>query len=198
VGITGSKLWLRTVKYLAPAVIGAFVLTFAGPASAHTLSNWHKERRHIRRRARGQLGDRYVYGGASPNGFDCSGFTRWTFLTHGADLPHSAARQFDLGSHSGYRRIWKRGHLKVGDLVFFHTTSSYIGHAGIYIGRGRFISATTSSGVHIDSVYDPYYWGRRWVGATRAPATRRDAGGATATPTAAGVTSVRSTGSVGI
>ncbi|MDP9227042.1 MAG: C40 family peptidase, partial [Actinomycetota bacterium] len=136
-GITGNELCSRSLKYLAPAAIGALVLTIGGPASAHVLSNWHKERHHIKRRAVGQLGDSYVYGGTSPSGFDCSGFTRWTFLTHGADLPHSAAWQFDLGSHKGYRRIWKRTHLKTGDLVFFHTTSSYIGHAGIYIGHDR-------------------------------------------------------------
>ncbi|MDP9227275.1 MAG: NlpC/P60 family protein, partial [Actinomycetota bacterium] len=99
-----------------------------------------------------------------------------------------------LGSHKGYRRIWKRTHLKTGDLVFFHTTSSYIGHAGIYIGHDRFVSATSSSGVHIDSVYDPYYWGPRFVGATRVPATRRDGGTKTATATDTSRQLVRSTG----
>lgn len=60
----------------------------------------------------------------------------------------------------------------MADLVFFHTVGAGVGHAGIYIGKGKFISATTSSGVHIDSIYDPYYWGPRWVGAVRVPATR--------------------------
>jgi NlpC/P60 family len=173
VGITGNKLCLRSLKYLAPVVIGVFLLMVGGAASAHSLINGRKERIHIKHRSLKQLGVPYAHGGASPAGFDCSGFTRWTFLTHGADLPHSAAWQFDLGSHVGYRRIWRRSHLLRGDLVFFHTTSSYIGHAGIYIGHGRFVSATSSSGVHVDSVYDSYYWGPRWVGATRLPATRR-------------------------
>ena len=172
VGITGSKPNFRVLRYLAPAVLGAFILTTAAPASAHTFGNLRKERRHIKRRAKHELGVSYSYGGSSPSGFDCSGFTRWTFLTHGADLPHSSSYQFDLGSRRGYKRIWKRSRLKRGDLVFFHTTSARVGHVGIFIGRNRFISATSSSGIHIDSVYDPYYWGPRWVGATRVPALR--------------------------
>jgi hypothetical protein len=172
VGITGSRLCLRFLKYFAP-LVGVLVLTTSTAASAHTLSNWRRERRHIKRRAASELGVRYSYGGASPSGFDCSGFTRWTFLTHGADLPHSSAYQFDLGRRRGYRRVWRRSRLATGDLVFFHTTSARVGHVGIYIGRGRFISATSSSGIHIDSVYDRYYWGSRWVGATRVPATRK-------------------------
>jgi cell wall-associated NlpC family hydrolase len=41
----------------------------------------------------------------------------------------------------------------------------------MYIGHGRFISSTSSGGVQIKSLYDPYYWGPRWVGATRLPVT---------------------------
>lgn len=172
-GITGSKLNLRFLQYLVPAVLGALILTTASPASAHTFGNLTRERRHIKRRAKRELGVHYSSGGSSPSGFDCSGFTRWTFLTHGADLPHSAAYQFDLGSRRGYKRIWNRSHLKKGDLVFFHTTSARVGHVGVFIGHHRFISATSSSGIHIDSVYDPYYWGPRWVGGTRLPVMRK-------------------------
>jgi NlpC/P60 family len=173
VGITGSKLCLRSLKYLALGILGAFVLTVGNVASAHTFSDWHQERLHIKRRAKRELGVPYVYGGTSPSGFDCSGFTRWTFYNNGADLPHSAARQFKLGRRYGFVRIWKKSHLRKADLVFFNTSGSGVSHAGIYIGHGKFISATSSSGVHIDSVYDRYYWGRRFVGATRVPATRR-------------------------
>jgi hypothetical protein len=171
VGITGSNRCLRYFKYLTPVVIGAFLLT-TGAASAHTLSDQRKERFHIARRGLKELGVPYQWGGSTPNGFDCSGFTRWTFLEHGSDLPHSAAMQFELGSHGDYKRIWRRSRLKVGDLVFFSSSSSHVGHTGIYTGHGQFVSATTSSGVHVDSVHDRYYWGSRWVGATRIPAMR--------------------------
>ncbi len=173
VGITGSRLSLRFLKYLALGLLGASLLTIGNVASAHTFSDYRKERQHIKRRAKRELGVRYVWGGTSPNGFDCSGFTLWTFHNNGAELPHSAAVQFDLGHRRGYKRIWKRTHLKKGDLVFFSTGGARVGHTGIYIGHGHFISATSSSGIHIDSVYDHYYWGPRWVGATRVPATKR-------------------------
>ena len=163
---------LRRVALIATiACIGGLVV---GPtALAHTEETWWQEQRHIRERAKSQIGANYRYGGESPRGFDCSGFTRWVFGDHGANLPHSSADQFRLANRDGYKRIWKKKNLKVGDLVFHKTTSARVGHAGIYIGRGRFISSTSSDGVRIRSIRDPYYWGPRWVGATRVPATMK-------------------------
>lgn len=146
------------------------VATSASPALAHS-PDGAAARRHVKERAKSQVGANYRYGGDSPRGFDCSGLTKWTFDDHGANLPHSSMDQFELARKDGYKRIWKRKDLKVGDLVFHKTTSARVGHAGIYIGRGRFISTTSSEGVRVRSLYDPYYWGRRWVGATRVPAT---------------------------
>ena len=146
----------------------------AGPASAHHLKDVEKERTHIKGRARSVVGTPYRSGGTSPSGFDCSGMTRWAFLDHGASLPRTSQEQFNIGSTGrGYKRIWKRSQLLPGDLVFHKTTSAQVGHVGIYIGDGKFISTTSSSGVRVDSLYDPYYWGSRWVGATRVPATIR-------------------------
>lgn len=81
--------------------------------------------------------------------------------------------QFNLGTQGNNKRIWKRSKLEVGDLVFHKTTSARVGHVGIYIGNGRFISSTSSGGVRVRSIYDPYYWGPRWVGATRLTTTMR-------------------------
>lgn len=154
---------------IAVAVLTAFSMLLAGQAEAHTRKDNWEERKHVRRRAKSMTGSPYRYGGSSPNGFDCSGFTRWTWYTHGANLPRSSSEQFRLAKRKGHKRIWKRGRLKVGDLVFHKTTSARVGHAGIYIGRGRFVSSTSSSGVRVRSLYDSY-WGPRWVGATRVPA----------------------------
>ena len=142
-------------------------------ASAQDRHNYWEHRHELRHRARRVIGAPYRSGGTSPSGFDCSGFTRWVFSAVGSDLPHSAQSQFDLAKRRGFARIWKRSKLKVGDLVFQRTTSAQVGHAGMYIGNGRFISSTSSGGVQIRSLYDPYYWGPRWVGATRLPVTMR-------------------------
>lgn len=80
--------------------------------------------------------------------------------------------QFRLGNRAAHKRIWKKRNLKKGDLVFHKTTSARVGHVGIYVGRGKFISATSSSGVRKKSIHDPYYWGPRWVGAVRLRATQ--------------------------
>ena len=76
-----------------------------------------------------------------------------------------------MGKRHGFKRIWKRSRLNPGDLVFFKTTGARVGHAGIYLGDGRFISSTSSRGVKVDSMHDSY-WGPRYVGGTRVPATQ--------------------------
>lgn len=156
---------------LVIALVAGSLAVSAIPSEAHT-PEWRRERRHIKLRGRSVVGSPYSYGGTTPRGFDCSGFTRWTYRDHGAALPHSSLEQFNLGSRPGYKRIWKRGSLEPGDLVFHKTTSAKVGHVGIYIGGGQFISSTSSGGVRVREIYDPYYWGPRWVGATRLPATR--------------------------
>ncbi|HEX2196588.1 MAG TPA: C40 family peptidase [Actinomycetota bacterium] len=163
----------RTRALLAPA-IAAIALTAGAPgAQAHHLEDHVKQRDHVEERARSQIGARYSYGGSSPRGFDCSGFTRWVFARHGATLPHSSYEQYEMAERDGFRRVYKRANLKEGDLVFHKTTSARVGHAGIYVGGGKFVSATSSGGVRVQSLYDSY-WGPRWVAGTRVPATRRD------------------------
>jgi peptidoglycan DL-endopeptidase CwlO len=73
----------------------------------------------------------YVWGGASPSGFDCSGFTMYVYAQVGVSLPHNAAAQFGYGSPVSL------GDLQPGDLVFFDG----LGHVGLYIGGGSFIHA---------------------------------------------------------
>lgn len=102
----------------------------------------------------------YVFGGTSPSGFDCSGFTRYVFANAGIYLPRTADAQFGVGQAVSYSR------LQPGDLVFFTTYAPGASHSGIYIGNGQFISATSSSGVAIARM-DSGYWGSRYVGARR-------------------------------
>ena len=84
--------------------------------------------------AAAELGVPYRYGGSSPSGFDCSGLVAYVYAKLGIRLPHNAAAQYSYG------RSVDRGHLKPGDLVFFHG----LGHVGLYIGQGRMIHAPQS------------------------------------------------------
>jgi peptidoglycan DL-endopeptidase CwlO len=93
--------------------------------------------------ARTQLGVPYVYGGASPGGFDCSGLVMWVYGRLGVPLPHNAAALYSTG------RPVSLSHLRPGDLVFFHG----LGHVGIYIGHGRMIHAPqTGERVEIEAL----------------------------------------------
>ncbi len=97
------------------------------------------------------LGTPYRYGGSGYGGTDCSGFTMAVFGAFGISLPHGATSQYYMcrGVTSEERAP--------GDLVFFATGGSGIGHVGIYLGGGQFIHASTTSGVIISSLYESYY-----------------------------------------
>jgi cell wall-associated NlpC family hydrolase len=102
------------------------------------------------------LGTPYVYGGASPSGFDCSGFVMYVFAQIGVSLPHNAAAQY------GYGMPVSSDQLQPGDLVFFNG----LGHVGIYIGGGQFIhSPHTGDVVKISSMTG--WYASTYVGARR-------------------------------
>ena len=110
--------------------------------------------------AKQYLGTRYVYGGASPSGFDCSGFTMYIYNKFGVSLPHSATSQWQSGIGT---KVYSISALQPGDLVFFNDPSRNAGkacsHAGIYVGGGQFIhsSSSKSNGVIISDLTSGYY-----------------------------------------
>ena len=116
--------------------------------------------RRVVQAALGFQGVPYVFGGTSPNGFDCSGFTRYIFAQAGIDLPRTADAQYEVGQN-----VSSNG-LQTGDLVYFSTYESGASHVGIYLGNGQFISATSSRGIAIARM-DSGYWGDRYIGARR-------------------------------
>lgn len=90
--------------------------------------------------AKKYLGCKYVYGGSTPSGFDCSGFTSYVYKHFGISLSRTSSGQASNG------RAVSKSELAVGDIVCFSSSrsSKKIGHVGIYIGGGKFIHAANS------------------------------------------------------
>lgn len=106
--------------------------------------------------AKSQKGVPYKWGGTTPSGFDCSGFLNYVYENNGVSIPRTVSD------------IWHAGDSVkepiVGDLVFFETYKPGPSHAGIYIGNGEFIHASSSKGITESDVHSPYYWGPRYLG----------------------------------
>ncbi len=106
------------------------------------------------------LGTPYVYGGAAPGGFDCSGFTSYVFQQFGYSLPRTASGQWDNVPGTRIYNIWD---LQPGDLVFINDPTRNGGkscsHAAIYAGNGQIIhsSSPRSGGVIISDLTSGYY-----------------------------------------
>ncbi len=136
------------------------IRSFAGGVLART----SKIARALTKSALKFLGVPYVFGGTGRSGFDCSGYVQHVFGMLGISLPRTADAQFG----AGHKIV---GRIKPGDLVFFQTYAPGPSHVGIYLGRNKFVSASSSQGVSISSLKDPY-WRSHYIGAKRLLASR--------------------------
>ena len=112
--------------------------------------------------ARKYLGTPYVYGGASPNGFDCSGFVYYVLKQFGYSPYRTPADQYRMGTSVS------KANLQPGDIVFFAGTyGSGISHVGIYVGDGQFIHSPNSRSTVSYADLTSGYWAQHYYGARR-------------------------------
>jgi peptidoglycan DL-endopeptidase CwlO len=114
-------------------------------------------RDHVALDALQQIGVPYVWGGATPEGFDCSGLVMWLYAKYGVGLPHFAASQYHLGPQI------TKDELRPGDLVFFHD----LGHVGMYIGNGWVVHAPHTGDFVRMAPFSMGWFQATYVGATQ-------------------------------
>ena len=111
------------------------------------------------------LGAPYVFGGISKQGIDCSGLIYRTMCDLGLHAPHGSQELARFG-----QIILDKDDLKPGDLIFFtntYNTSKLVTHAAFVIEDNQMIHASTSQGVQIIPIDDPYYWNEHYIFGTR-------------------------------
>ncbi|MGD7046333.1 C40 family peptidase [Jeotgalibacillus proteolyticus] len=111
--------------------------------------------------AKSQLGVRYLWGGMSSKGFDCSGLVNYAFAKAGKTLPRTSGEMYKKGTSVSLSS------LKPGDLMFYATSGGKkVTHVSIYIGNGEMIHSASNKGVSIASINNSY-WKQRYIGAKR-------------------------------
>lgn len=148
--------WLQRAALLAGVLLVIASCTTTRPAGRATGSVQDR----LLTTAEQLIGTRYCSAGATPDCFDCSGFTTHCFASIGIILPRTSQQQFEIGTSVD------RSNLRPGDLVFFKTNGRSISHVGIYAGDARFIHSGTSTGVVTTPLSDRY-WAPRYMGARR-------------------------------
>ena len=125
----------------------------AGQSSQGSQSSSSAAGAQILAKATQYLGTPYVYGGASPSGFDCSGFVYYVYGTFGISVGRTPDAQYQAGT------VVDKASLQPGDIVLFAGTyASGISHSGIYAGNGQFIHSPNSRSTVSYSDLTSGYW----------------------------------------
>jgi len=123
-----------------------------------------KDKQQLLNDAKYFKGGKYVWGGTTPQGFDCSGYVQYLYKKHNIQLPRTAWAQSKQG------RPVEKNHLQKGDLLFFLTDKKRgipVTHVGIYLGDGQFIhAASKKKGIIVSPIYYGYY-SNKFVSARR-------------------------------
>ena len=153
---------MKKIKFSA-LIFPACFLIFPSCATYSKSSSYRaffagSQRYSIIRTAEKYIGVRYKFGGDTPRGFDCSGYTKYIYQVNGIDLPHSARQQYSCGKRVGIKNA------RPGDLVFFRIHGKKITHVGVYAGNYRFIHAPRrGKRVSYDDIRKDY-WRKRYAG----------------------------------
>ncbi len=155
VSLSRRALWRTGVVALVCVATGreAMPALAAETASAPSAQS-ARQGKQIAKTALKYKGTRHVWGGNTPKGFDCSGFTQYVVKkVLGIDIGQTVKGQWHFGDRVAQRK------LREGDLVFFSNTfEKGLSHVGIYLGNGRFIHAENeNTGVVISDLGSDYY-----------------------------------------
>jgi cell wall-associated NlpC family hydrolase len=130
----------NAVRWESPATPATPVATAASAAGGR-----------VAQIATSMIGTPYRWGGAQPDGFDCSGLVQFSYQRAGRQVPRTSAAQYAASRQVALREA------RVGDLVFF-SFERKVSHVGIYLGDGRFVHApSTGKRVEVASLRQPPY-----------------------------------------
>lgn len=118
------------------------IRTVAGTATRRRTASASATASAVLSTADDYVGTRYVWGGTTPKGFDCSGFVQYVFRRHGIELPRTSRQQAQVGRYVPT----SRAALEIGDLLFFATDGKRIDHIAIYAGNNEIIHSSSSGG----------------------------------------------------
>jgi cell wall-associated NlpC family hydrolase len=152
-GIVGSQ----TGKYLTSFSSMRSLMLTPRQASAIKTKKLSAKPSSVIGTATNLVGTPYRWGGTSTSGFDCSGYVRYVFQKHGMNLPRTSKEMYSNSTHVSSPNP--------GDLVFFNTNGPGPSHVGVYVGNGKFASAT-SHGVKVAELNNSY-WGSHYLGVRR-------------------------------
>lgn len=141
----------RVFPRLLPALLATLLLVGCAAPRVREASTGER----ISDSALAQVGRPYLFGGSTPQGFDCSGLVRFAYLATGISVPRTTGEQFRAA------REVKMNKLAPGDLLFFRFDGQEVSHVGIYVGNGRFVHAPqTGRPVETRAVEDAWYRAR--------------------------------------
>lgn len=155
-----KKKFVTIISALALSFLVSNSTVFANEGT-NTVSKNAPTIKNVLSTAKQYIGVPYVFGGTSSKGIDCSGFTQNVFWKNGKTLPRTAKLQFEKGN-------WvSKEDLKPGDMVFFTTYKPGASHVGIFLGKDKFIHASSGKGEVTISKLSKNYYRQRYIGAKR-------------------------------